>query len=92
MKLSLLHQPAALILPADGRGAHRRDFHPLELLVGQVVDHAHEADARDANSHHFCESLLSTACVWVQRVVLERIGPRLAWPNGLEKSTNFVRR
>ena len=32
--------------------AHRRNLHSLESLVGQIVDHAHEADAGDADLNH----------------------------------------
>ncbi len=35
-------------------GGQRGDLGPFHSLVGQVMDHAHEADAGDADSQHFC--------------------------------------
>ena len=38
------------------------DLRPGGAGVGEIVDHAHEADARNADSHHIRESSWKSVC------------------------------
>src|SRR5262249_27780622 len=41
----------------------RGDLHALQFLVGQIVNHAHETNAGDANSYHSTYTLQIEICV-----------------------------